>query len=174
MCLSACQTTRRTSTGQVTTRTGCLSARVKLTVPNHGAVLTVNGILKLKQGERMQLSFLMPILRSEVARVELSPDRALLVDRMGRRFVEVDGRELKQFYPRKNGFARLEKLLYAAARPGGKRILEGRELGIPSLRKGQIELYDFSDKTFDLPPTRLSSRYKEVPLSELLEMLLSL
>ena len=37
--------------------------------------------------KRQQISLLMPILRTEVARVEVTPDGVLLVDRMNKRFV---------------------------------------------------------------------------------------
>ena len=48
----------------------------------------MNGTMKLVSGERMQLSLLMPILRSEVARLEITPDDVLVVDRMGKRYVQ--------------------------------------------------------------------------------------
>lgn len=169
--LTGCKTTRLAKNGEA----ACLSSKVELTVPHKsGSTLTVSGTMKLKSGERMQLSFLMPILRSEVARLEVTPDDILLVDRMNKRYVRATRKELKEVLPRKATFARLEKLLHAASQPGGKRILTAEEVGIPSLKKGKIELYDFSDKTVTVNPTELSSKYREVPLEELLEMLLSL
>lgn len=170
--LAGCRTSRQA--GSKTDETGYLSSKVVLTVPTKEAVLTVNGTMKLKNGERMQLSFLMPILRSEVARIDITPDEVILVDRMGKRYVQTSRRELKDMLPKKATFQQLEKLLYAAARPGGKNTLTGSELGIPSLEKGRIELTDFSTKPFSLPPTQLSSRYQKVELHELLEMLMRL
>lgn len=170
--LAGCKTSR--SSGALSGASACLSSKVQLTVPNKEAVLTVNGTMKLKQKECMQLSFLMPILRTEVARVEVTPDEILLVDRMGKRYVRATRKELKGMLPKKADFAHLEKMLYAASKPNGKRVLTAKELGIPSLEKGKIELSNFSDKPFDLTPTQLSSRYKEVPLEELLEMLMDL
>lgn len=170
--LAGCRTSRQA--GSKTDETGYLSSKVVLTVPTKEAVLTVNGTMKLKNGERMQLSFLMPILRSEVARIDITPDEVILVDRMGKRYVQASRRELKDMLPKKATFQQLEKLLYAAARPGGKNTLTGSELGIPSLEKGRIELTDFSTKPFSLPPTQLSSRYQKVELHELLEMLMRL
>ena len=171
--LAGCKTTRQA--GQATSESGCLSSKVELTVPHkNGNALTVGGTMKLKSGERAQLSFLMPVLRSEVARVEVTPDEVLLVDRMGKRYVRATRKELKEVLPKKATFDRLEKLLYQAAKPGGKRTLTGEELGIPSMAKAKLELYDFSDKKITVSPTELSSRYREVPLEELLEMLLSL
>lgn len=170
--LAGCKTSRQSSTGIKST--GYLSSKVTLTVPHQQAVLTVNGTLKLKSGERAQLSFLMPIIRTEVARVDLTPDEVLLVDRMGKRYVQVSRKELKHLLPRKADFAHLEKMLFKAAQPGAKRTLSGKDLGIPSMEKGEIELYDFHDRPFDLQPTKLSQRYRRVELEELLDFLLNL
>ena len=51
--------------------------------------------MKMKTHERVQISLLMPILRTEVARVEVTPDGVLLVDRMTKRFVSATKDELK-------------------------------------------------------------------------------
>ena len=119
--LAGCKTSRHSSS--LSGESACLSSKVQLTVPHKDATLTVNGTMKLKKEECMQISFLMPILRTEVARME---------------------------------------------------VLTGKELGIPSLEKGKIELSNFSDKPFALTPTQLSQKYKEVELEELLEMLMDL
>lgn len=170
--LAGCKTSRHASA--LSGESACLSSKVQLTVPHKEATLVVNGTMKLKKEERVQISFLMPILRTEVARMEVTPDDILLVDRMGKRYVRATRKQLRGVLPKKADFARLEKLLYAASKPHGKRVLTGKELGIPSLEKGKIELSGFSDKPFTLVPTRLSSKYKEVELEELLEMLMGL
>lgn len=170
--LAGCKTSRQAEGTKG--ETGFLSSKVVLTVPSKDAVLTVNGTMKLKAGERMQLSLLMPILRSEVARIDITPEEVILVDRMGKRYVQASRQELKGILPKKATFQHLEKLLYAASRPGGKKVLTGSELGIPSLEKGKIELTDFSTKPFNLTPTQLSSRYQRVELYEILELLMSL
>lgn len=173
VCFAGCKTSRQTGSS-LSKDSGYLSSKVQLTVPHKDAALTVNGTMKLKSGERMQISFQMPIIRTEVARMEVTPDDILLVDRMGKRYVQATRKELKDVLPKKADFAHLEKLLYAASKPNGKKILTGKELGIPSLKKGQIELYNFSDKAFSISPTQLSAKYKKVELEELLEMLMSL
>ena len=106
---------------------------MRLTVPTKDAVFTVNGTMKLISGERMQLSFLMPIIRTEVARMEVTPEEILLVDRMGKRYVRATRKELKDVLPKKADFAHLEKILFNASKPNGKKELSGKELGIPSL-----------------------------------------
>ena len=142
-----------------------LSSKVRLTIPSKDAVFTVNGTMKLISGER---------IRTEVARMEVTPEEILLVDRMGKRYVRATRKELKDVLPKKADFAHLEKILFDASKPKGKRELTGKELGIPSLEKGRVELSGFSYGPFSLTPTELSSKYTEVELSEILEMLMSL
>ena len=173
-CLAGCKTTRKAETSKFPESTRYLSSKVRLTVPTKDAVFTVNGTMKLISGERMQLSFLMPIIRTEVARMEVTPEEILLVDRMGKRYVRATRKELKDVLPKKADFAHLEKMLFEAAKPGGKASLTGKELGIPSLEKGKIVLTDFSDKEISLTPTQVSSRYTKVEWTELLEMLAKL
>ena len=170
--LAGCKTSRHSSS--LSGESACLSSKVQLTVPHKDATLTVNGTMKLKKEECMQISFLMPILRTEVARMEVTPDEILLVDRMGKRYVQATRKELKDVLPKKADFAHLEKMLFEAAKPGGKASLTGKELGIPSLEKGKIVLTDFSDKEISLTPTQVSSRYTKVEWTELLEMLAKL
>ncbi len=170
--LSGCRTSRQAEKSMADT--GCLSSKVQLTIPQKNAVYTVNGTLKLKNGERMQVSFLMPLLRNEVARIDVTPDEVLLVDRMGKRYVQVTREELKGILPQKADFALLEKLIYKAAAPGGKRVFEGKELGLRKLERGRLELSDFSNEAFNLEATQLSPRYKQVKLSEIMELLINL
>ena len=91
--LAGCKTSRHSSS--LSGESACLSSKVQLTVPHKDATLTVNGTMKLKKEECMQISFLMPILRTEVARMEVTPDEILLVDRMGKRYVRATRKELK-------------------------------------------------------------------------------
>lgn len=170
--LTGCKTTRPTSSYLKDSE--YLSSKVQLTIPGKDAILTVNGTMKLKSGERMQLSFQMPILRTEVARLEVTPKDILLVDRMGKRYVQATRKELKDVLPKKADFEHLEKLLYAASKPGGKNVLTGKEVGIPSLEKGKLEFTNFSDKEFAITPTSINNKYKRVELYELLEMLMDL
>lgn len=148
----------------------CLSSRIRVTVPNKDGSITLSGTMKMKSGERVLLSVLMPILRNEVVRIDITPEEALLIDRMNKRYVRVTRAELKSYFPKEADFSKLEKLILEAAGPGGKAEFSGRELGIPSLEKARIRLYDFSTDELELAPTEISSRYTEVKLEELIKM----
>ena len=60
--------------------------------------MTVSGSMKMKSGERIQLSVLMPVFRSEVMRMEVTPDEVLLIDRMNKRYVRATRDELQREY----------------------------------------------------------------------------
>ena len=148
-----------------------LSSKVQLTIPKNDALLVLNGTMKLKKGERAQLSLLMPILRSEIFRLDITPDEVIIVDRMNKRYVQASRDELKHILPKNADFKYLEKMLVDAAKPGGKSTLTGKELGITSMEKGKIELSDFSDQGFTMVPTEVSSKYTKIEWSDLLMML---
>lgn len=171
MLLTGCRTSRETVRHVAG---NCLSSKVKLTIPLKNSVYTVNGTLKLVGGERMQVSFLMPVIRTEVARIDLTPTELLLVDRMGKRYARITRDEVRGLLPRKADFAHLEKLLYKAAAPGGKAVLEGKDLGLKKLERGRLELSGFSHEPLSLAPTKLSARYRLVPMEEILGLLIGL
>lgn len=150
-----------------------LSSKLELTIPHGDAVFTVNGTMKMKEGELVQMSLLMPLFRSEVARIEATPTYLLMVDRMNRRFVKGTQYDLRDYLP-KDSYQHLEKLIKEAAKPGGKATLTGKEIDIKQLAKAKIELYDFSDAPFSIEPTNVSSRYRQVTIEELLQLLMSL
>lgn len=59
----------------------------------------------------------MPILRSEIARLEITPNDVLVVDRMGKRYVQATRKELKDILPRKADFAHLERFFLMLPNP---------------------------------------------------------
>lgn len=152
-----------------------LASRLQLTIPGKGGSMSVGGTMKMKSRERVQISLLMPILRTELARIEVTPTEVLLfVDRMNKRFVRATKNELKEILSKNVEFSQLEKLLTDASKPGGKTELSGKDLGIPKLEKAKVQLYDFSTKELSITPTEVTSRYRQVSLEELMKMLVAL
>ena len=144
-----------------------LASRLQLTIPGKGGSMSVGGTMKMKSRERVQISLLMPILRTELARIEVTPTEVLFVDRMNKRFVRATKNELKEILSKNVEFSQLEKLLTDASKPGGKTELSGKDLGIPKLEKAKVQLYDFSTKELSITPTEVTSRYRQVSLEEL-------
>ena len=174
--LAGCKSSRRLATSETKAPVSSyLTSKLQLTIPNKkGGSMSVGGTMKMKTHERVQVSLLMPILRTEVARIEITPDEVLLVDRMNRRFVRATKEELKGMLPKNAELSRLEKILMDASLPGGKTELTGKDVGIPSLEKAKVQLYEFSTKEFSMTPTELTAKYRQVPLEELVKMLTAL
>lgn len=174
--LAGCKSSKRLATSETKAPVSShLTSRLQLTIPNKkGGSMSIGGTMKMKTHERVQVSLLMPILRTEVARIEITPDEVLLVDRMNRRFVRATKEELKGMLPKNAEFSRLEKILMDASLPGGKTELTGKDVGIPSLEKAKVQLYEFSTKEFSMTPTELTAKYRQVPLEELVKMLTAL
>ena len=174
MALAGCKSSKTAVSNITPEAPRYLSSKLQLTIPSGEGSVTVGGTMKLKGGERVQLSILMPLFRTEIARLEVTPDEVLLIDRMSKRYVRASRKELKDMLPEEAEFSKLEKLLTDASKPGGRSEVSGKELGIPSLEKAKIRLYDFSSGEFNMTPTEVSSRYTQVPLEELLNMLTKL
>ena len=173
--LAGCKSTKNITSSVPVAEPCYLSSKLQLTIPSGSdGSITTGGTMKMKGGERVQLSILMPILRTEIARLEITPDEVLLIDRMNKRYVRVSRKELDDILPKDARFSKLEKLLLSASRPEGKAELSGKELGILSLERAKVRLYDFSSKEFAMTPTEISDRYTQVPLEELLNMLTKL
>lgn len=174
--LAGCKSSKHLATSETKApATSYLASKLQLTIPSKkGGSISVGGTMKMKSHERVQISLLMPIFRTEVARIEVTPDGVLLVDRMNKRFVRATTDELKNILPKNADFARLEKILTNASLPGGKSELTGKELGFPTLEKAKVQLYEFSTKEFSMTPTELTAKYRQVPLEQLVKMLMAL
>ena len=173
--LAGCKSSKHLATSEKNVQVSSyLTSKLQLTIPGKkGGSMSVGGTMKMKTHERVQISLLMPILRTEVARVEVTPDGVLLVDRMNKRFVRATKDELKGMLPKNAEFSRLEKILLDASLPGGKTELSGKDIGIPSLEKAKVQLYEFSTQEFSITPTELTSKYNQIPLEELVKMLVA-
>ena len=175
--LAGCKSSKHLATSETKTSTKAptssyLASKLQLTIPGKKGSMSVGGTMKMKSRERVQISLLMPILRTELARIEVTPTEVLFVDRMNKRFVRATKNELKEILSIE--FSQLEKLLTDASKPGGKTELSGKDLGIPKLEKAKVQLYDFSTKELSITPTEVTSRYRQVSLEELMKMLVAL
>ena len=133
--LAGCKSSKHLATSETKTSTKAptssyLASKLQLTIPGKKGSMSVGGTMKMKTHERVQISLLMPILRTEVARIEVTPDEVLLVDRMNKRFVRATKAELKNVLSKNVEFSRLEKILMDASLPGGKTELTGKDIGI--------------------------------------------
>lgn len=86
------------------------SSRLRMTLPLKKSDYTVNGTLKMQRDQLIQISLLIPIIRTEAARIEISPDHILVIDRMNRRYASVPVAELRYIFHTEVDFPMLQSL----------------------------------------------------------------
>jgi hypothetical protein len=167
--LVGCKTTDRAAA----TDARYLSAKVKLSLPRKGGETTVSGTLRMLAGEQIQLSFLVPMVRNEAVRIEMTPQYVLVIDRMDRVYVRVAPQTINRELRGRGiyDYRKVEQLLRQAALKKRKTTLSARDLGLLIPEEGRITLSGFSRKQFTPRPVQLSARYTQVTWKELLNML---
>lgn len=101
------------------------SAKMRLALSSGSEDISVGGSIKMKRDEAIQLS-LVAVGIVEAARIELTPKRLLVLDRIGRRYVEVKYDDLPFFKQSKVDFYTLQALFWNELfLPGVKHVEKG-------------------------------------------------
>ena len=103
-----------------------LTARMSLALDLSGKTTKVNGTMRIKKGEVVQLS-IAPLLGIEVVRAEISPDGVLVIDRMNKRYVRVSFSELQELTNAQLDFHTLQALFLNEIFLPGKKGLTSRD-----------------------------------------------
>ena len=104
-----------------------LAAKMSLALDVSGKTNKVNGTMRIKKGEVIQLS-IAPLLGIEVARAEISPYGVLVIDRMNKRYVRVTFTELQELTNAQLDFHTLQALFLNEIFLPGKKDLTSRDL----------------------------------------------
>lgn len=104
-----------------------LTAKMSLALDVSGKTTRVNGTMRIKKGEVIQLS-IAPLLGIEVARAEISPYGVLVIDRMNKRYVRVTFTELQELTNAQLDFHSLQALFLNEIFLPGKKDLTSRDL----------------------------------------------
>lgn len=106
----------------------CVTGKVALNLNVDGGKNTkLSATLRMKKGEVIQLS-VAPLLGIEVARLEISPDRILAVDRLHKQYVEVSFDELNRMANLNLNFNVLQSLFLNEIFLPGKETVEVSDL----------------------------------------------
>ena len=106
-----------------------LTAKMALSVDLGKGTTKVNGTLRIKKGEVIQMS-IAPFLGIEVARAEISPDGILVIDRMNKRYVEVSFAEVEALAKADLDFHTLQALFLNELFLPGKGDLTARDASL--------------------------------------------
>ncbi|MDR3119432.1 MAG: DUF4292 domain-containing protein [Mediterranea sp.] len=96
------------------------SSQLRLTIPLKKGEYTLNGTLKMQRDQLIRISLLLPIIRTEAARIEISPENILVIDRMNKRYVSVPLSGLRELLHTEVDFPMLQSFFSNAIFQPGK------------------------------------------------------
>ena len=80
------------------------TSKVRVTITQEGKDVTTNGNLRMRYGDVIQLTLVDPVLGiAEIGRLELSPDKVLIIDRVNKRYVDTNYEEFSAWQEAKKG-----------------------------------------------------------------------
>lgn len=114
------------------------TAKMRLSFSYGKEDIAVGGSIRMKRDEAIQLS-LVAVGIVEAARIELTPKRLLVLDRMGRRYVEVKYSDLPFFKESKIDFYTLQALFWNELFLPGVKHVEKSDIGSFHLTRGESQ-----------------------------------
>lgn len=119
-----------------------LTAKMKLAVAYGNEKISVGGTLKMKKDEVIQLS-LVAIGIVEAAKIEITPKRFVIVDRISRRYIDIPYSKLEFFADSKIDFYTLQALFWNELfLPGVKHVDNGDVNAFKVTRSGEQAVLD--------------------------------
>lgn len=126
-------------------RWNCVTGKVALNLNVSGKSTKLSATLRMKKGEVIQLS-VAPLLGIEVARLEISPERILAVDRLHKQYVEVSFDDLNRMANLNLSFNVLQSLFLNEIFLPGKETVETSDLHrFQIVPEGEKALWEVKD-----------------------------
>lgn len=167
----------------------CVTAKVRLELSSNGKSTSVGGMLRMKRNDVIQLS-LVTFGVLEVARIEMTPDYFLLVDKMGRQYVKASYNDVSflrdadvDFYTIQSYFWNEQTSNYSGweqsnfVTVGGRSLPTKHLITIPARNKtikANLSLSNLNTDSNWEKRTQISSRYSKVSVDELWTRIMNL
>ena len=167
----------------------CVTAKVRLELASNGKSTSVGGMLRMKRNDVIQLS-LVTFGVLEVARIEMTPDYFLLVDKMGRQYVKASYNDVSflrdadvDFYTIQSYFWNEQTTNYSGweqsnfVTVGGRSLPTTHLITIPARSKtikANLSLSNLNSDSNWEKRTQISSRYSKVSVDELWTRIMNL
>lgn len=149
--------------------TSYISCKLQALIPGE-STQKVDGVVQLYKDSVLQISFRAPMVKSELALLLYTPNELLVIDRVNK----VYG---KATYPIKlvegitvYSFADIQQKIIKAAQSNKKHnYFLASSFGWELLGEATVDLYKFTDSPFNIRSSKVSKRYSEVGLKEMLQ-----
>ena len=97
------------------------TSKVRVTITQEGKDVTTSGNLRMRYGDVVQLTLVDPLLGiAEIGRLELSPDKVLIIDRVNKRYVDTNYEEFSALKSRNIDFNTIQEFFWQEAKKGDK------------------------------------------------------
>lgn len=97
------------------------TSKVRVTITQEGKDVTTSGNLRMRYGDVIQLTLVDPLLGiAEIGRLELSPDKVLIIDRVNKRYVDTNYEEFSALKSRNIDFSTIQEFFWQEAKKGDK------------------------------------------------------
>lgn len=166
--LASCGTSRKTSKGgaadgtapfstvaHVNTIIGnnstanAMTAKIKARLSLPSDNISTSGTLRMKRGEVIQVSLVDPILGiTEVVRIEFTKDKVLIIDRLGRRYLEEPYSKVDFLQKAGISFNMLESLFWNELFQPGKMGIDAKDFSLKA-EEADLLTIGFKDKYLD-------------------------
>ena len=95
------------------------TSKVKVTITQEGKEITTNGNLRMRYGDVIQLTLVDPLVGiAEIGRIELSPEKMLIIDRVNKRYVDTTYEEFTAFKSRNIDFKTIQDFFWQESKKG--------------------------------------------------------
>ena len=95
------------------------TSKVKVTITQESKEITTNGNLRMRYDDVIQLTLVDPLLGiAEIGRIELSPKKILIIDRVNKRYVDTTYDEFSAFKSRNIDFPTIQDFFWQEAKKG--------------------------------------------------------
>ena len=121
--------------------------KAKLSLPSDN--ISTSGTLRMKRGEVIQVSLVDPILGiTEVVRIEFTKDKVLIIDRLGRRYLEEPYSKVDFLQKAGISFNMLESLFWNELFQPGKTEIDAKNFSLKA-EESDLLTIGFKDKYLD-------------------------
>ena len=95
------------------------TSKVKVTITQESKEITTNGNLRMRYDDVIQLTLVDPLVGiAEIGRIELSPNKILIIDRVNKRYVDTTYDEFSAFKSRNIDFPTIQDFFWQEAKKG--------------------------------------------------------
>jgi hypothetical protein len=143
------------------------TSKVKVTITQDGKDINTNGNLRMRYGDVIQLTLVDPVLGiAEIGRIELSPNKVLIIDRVNKRYVDTTYEDFSALKSRDIDFNTIQEFFWQESKKG-----DTFAYTIPAKKDIRLDL-KLSDKGNSAnwsTHTSVSNKYTKTDVNELFQ-----